>query len=521
MLRIPTIAKKRIRRLYYVGTVILLVLTATSFALPTYLGIRNELERKIDQLYEGIVNQKKLFLESVVVEKISDIERVRAQFANQTFSPDPEEMDRRFRIAVKEIIHSTELPDDGYIWINEIVNYDGGDDYAIRFAHPNLTDTEGDYLSTNTEDIVGNRPYFEELEGVKANGEVFFDYYFPKMNSQLISHKLTFAKLYEPYNWVVATGVYLDDVDMLVETESEKMRLSTNRTLRGIGIVILVAGIVLTTMSVLFETRIQQLISSYIEALQNSNDELSQEKSKLQSINRQKDRIFSIISHDLSGPIGNLRVLNDHLTTMVEQPDIERSVLIELSELIGASVESTAALLENLLLWSRSQRNVIEFKPVKVPAIDLVVGAVNVCNPAAREKGVAITHHGDSSIIVDADPDMIRTVLRNLIGNAVKFTPSGSSVSIEVSSDSSSVIYRIRDTGVGMSEQQVNSLFKLETVQSTRGTNSEKGSGLGLLLCKEFVDQHDGTMDISSQPGNGTEIVVRLPVDQSIRTSAT
>ena len=422
-------------------------------------------------------------------------------------------MDRRFRIAVKELIHSTELPDDGYIWINEIVNYDGGDDYAVRFAHPNLIDTEGDYLSTNTEDIVGNRPYFEELEGVKANGEVFFDYYFPKMNSELISHKLTFAKLYEPYNWVVATGVYLDDVDILVEAESEKMRLSTNRTLHVIGIVILVAGVVLTSMSVLFETRIQQLISSYIEAMQNSNDELSQEKSKLQSINRQKDRIFSILSHDLSGPIGNLRVLNDHLTTMVEQPEIERSVLIDLNELIGASVESTAALLENLLLWSRSQRNAIEFRPVKVPAMDLVVGAIRVCSPAAREKGVAITHHGDTSIVVHADPDMIRTVLRNLIGNAVKFTPSGGSVSIEVSSDGSSVRYCIRDSGVGMSEEKVNSLFRLETVQSTRGTNSEKGSGLGLLLCKDFVDQHGGTIDVGSEPGKGTEIIVCLPIN--------
>lgn len=241
---------------------------------------------------------------------------------------------------------------------------------------------------------------------------------------------------------------------------------------------------------------------------------VSRANRKLQDANRQKDRIFSIISHDLSNPIGNLRLLNNHLTSVVEQPEIDQSVLSDLSRLIDASVESTAVLLENLLLWSRSQRNIIEFKRVKGPAVDLVDAAIRVYSPIAQEKGVSITRHQmDSSVIVNSDPDMIKTVLRNLLGNAVKFTASGGTVSIDISSDNSSVFYCIRDTGVGMTEEQINSLFRLETVQSTRGTNSEKGSGLGLLLCKDFVERHGGTIDVSSEPGNGSEFIVRLPID--------
>lgn len=96
------------------------------------------------------------------------------------------------------MIYETRLPDDGYIWINDILNYDGGDEYAIRLVHPNLPETEGDFLSTGTQDIKGNLPYREELDGIIRSGEVYLDYYFKKMNSDEISHKLSCGKLYKP-----------------------------------------------------------------------------------------------------------------------------------------------------------------------------------------------------------------------------------------------------------------------------------------------------------------------------------
>lgn len=128
--------------------------------------------------------------------------------------------------SVKELIatkiHSFKFDNDVYIWVNEVVNFEGGDDYAIRRVHPNLKDTEGTYLSTNMQDMAGNFPYLEELNGIKQNGEIFFTYFFKKKNSDVISEKLSYAKLYEPYNWIIATGIHLDDVEAMITTSQKQ-----------------------------------------------------------------------------------------------------------------------------------------------------------------------------------------------------------------------------------------------------------------------------------------------------------
>ncbi|AFS77617.1 diguanylate cyclase [Gottschalkia acidurici 9a] len=146
---------------------------------------------------------------------------------------------------IHDEIHNSKFSNDAYIWINEVVNYEGGDNYAIRRVHPNLTDTENELLSTNTKDIKGNHPYLTELNGVKKNGEIFFNYYFQKKNSNIISEKLTYAKLYKEYDWIIAMGVYMDDIESYVEkttTESKQIitRMVTHIALWIIWIIILI-----------------------------------------------------------------------------------------------------------------------------------------------------------------------------------------------------------------------------------------------------------------------------------------
>lgn len=147
------------------------------------------------------------------------------------------------------IIRNREFSSESYVWINEVINYEGGKDYAIRRVHPNLVDTEGNYLSTDMEDIKGNLPYLEELEGIKENGELFFTYYFRKLNSDEISQKVTYAKLYKDYDWIIAMGVHLDDIDAYTEkTNKEIGSLSSEsiiRLLRYILIVLLIGFIIL------------------------------------------------------------------------------------------------------------------------------------------------------------------------------------------------------------------------------------------------------------------------------------
>ncbi|KAF5036890.1 Diguanylate cyclase, GGDEF domain [anaerobic digester metagenome] len=179
---------------------------------------------------------------------------------------------------IKELIRAVRVGEDGYIWVNHIINYDGGDDYAIRLVHPNLPQTEGLKLSTKMQDMYGNFPYKTELDGVKLNGDLYFDYYFKKMNTDQISHKLTYAKLYKPYDWVIATGVYLDDVDNLIIKEQASMDKTYNKQIKILGFIVF--GILAVSIICLatFERHVNGLISSYVETIEYKEKSLRLEK---------------------------------------------------------------------------------------------------------------------------------------------------------------------------------------------------------------------------------------------------
>lgn len=148
-------------------------------------------------------------------------------------------IDELVKKEIEALIKSREFSGDSYIWINEIINYDGGADYAIRRVHPNLEKAEGECLSTDMEDIKGNLPYLEELEGIKKDGELFFNYYFKRLNDSEISEKITYAKLYKDYDWVIAMGVHLDDIDDYAEKIKNDINyLSSASIIRLLGYIL-------------------------------------------------------------------------------------------------------------------------------------------------------------------------------------------------------------------------------------------------------------------------------------------
>lgn len=142
------------------------------------------------------------------------------------------DIDRLVKITTENKVRKIALSDEGYVWINEIINYDGGDGYARRLVHPNLIETEGMLLSTNIKDKVGNLPYLEELEKIKENGEAYLEYYFKKKTSDEMALKVSYVKLYEPYNWVIGTGVYLDDLEKYVKENNEDFRMGTQKQIK-------------------------------------------------------------------------------------------------------------------------------------------------------------------------------------------------------------------------------------------------------------------------------------------------
>ena len=138
------------------------------------------------------------------------------------FGVDTNYIDTAIKTEIREKLHQQTYANDAYIWVNEVIDYQGGDDYAIRRIHPHLKDTEGTFLSTDAEDAFGNNPYQEELKGINQDGELFFNYFFKEMKSDTISEKVTYAKLYQPYDWIIAMGVHLNDIEHYVNVVNEE-----------------------------------------------------------------------------------------------------------------------------------------------------------------------------------------------------------------------------------------------------------------------------------------------------------
>jgi signal transduction histidine kinase len=246
-------------------------------------------------------------------------------------------------------------------------------------------------------------------------------------------------------------------------------------------------------------------------------NELDILNTKLVELNSTKDKFFSIIAHDLKNPLGSFKVVTNLMHENYN--DFDENERIEYIELMKNSSNNLYALLENLLEWSRSQSGKIEFIPVEIDLKFLVDNTINLLKTSFENKNISIVSNIDDSLIVNADSNMINTVLRNLISNAVKFTPIDGKIEIGAAfqpsegskpSEGYTVIY-VKDIGVGMDEKIRNKLFRIDTYVTNIGTAGEKGTGLGLILCKEFVEKHGGKIWVESEEGKGSTFYFSLP----------
>jgi signal transduction histidine kinase len=169
-------------------------------------------------------------------------------------------------------------------------------------------------------------------------------------------------------------------------------------------------------------------------------------------------------------------------------------------------------LLQNLLQWSRSQTGRIDFSPRIINIHDLVNQNFELLKQTAAKKEISLVNEVDKIINIEADEDMTDTIFRNLITNAIKFTPEGGSIKIDATQQGSMALINVSDTGVGMDEETKSKLFRLDVNHSSLGTSQEKGTGLGLILCKEFVEKHNGKIWIESSKGEGTTFTFTLPI---------
>lgn len=210
----------------------------------------------------------------------------------------------------KALIRAVRFDQGRYIWVNEIINYAGGDGYAIRAVNPNLPETEGNPLSTNTPDIHGNLPYKEELDGINRDGELYFMYYFKKMNSMEITEKLSYVKLYKPFDWAVGNGVYMDDIETLIKKRKQALTYAYEAQIRSFVILMAVVFTVCAVLFFLFERRINAIFGSFLSRLQENEQELHRKNDKLAAAYAQLE---IVAYHDFLTGLVNRHAMSDRV----------------------------------------------------------------------------------------------------------------------------------------------------------------------------------------------------------------
>jgi PAS domain S-box-containing protein len=236
---------------------------------------------------------------------------------------------------------------------------------------------------------------------------------------------------------------------------------------------------------------------------------INEKNEALLKLNAEKDKFFSIISHDLRSPLNAVVALADLLKGAVDEPNMEE--VKEYTQMIVDSSNKAVNLLKNLIDWSRSQTGRIVFSPVHFDIAELIDELKKVYGVIAEQKEITLTVETPENLFVNADKDMIGTVLRNLISNAIKFTYPKGHIVIKGNNEDGHVRLSVRDNGVGIPKVGLDKLLNVNTTYSTYGTQNEQGTGLGLILCKEFIDKHQGKFWIESEEGKGSEFIFWLP----------
>jgi len=255
----------------------------------------------------------------------------------------------------------------------------------------------------------------------------------------------------------------------------------------------------------------EQLASQNYEIVR-QKEELEKQKKELIELNATKDKFFSIIAHDLRSPISTLISLSEMLRT-----DIDQLTGIETHEILSSLhnlSRNYLKLLDNLLQWARMQTGRMQANPEKFDLLWVIDEVFRFYKTTAFEKHVNLINHVGGEIIVCADKNMIKTVLRNLVSNALKYTAMDGNVELGIRMLPGFIEVFVKDNGLGMTDEMVEKLFRLDTTFSTVGTANEKGTGLGLILCKEFIEKNHGTIMVESKYGYGSTFRFTLPMSE-------
>ena len=302
------------------------------------------------------------------------------------------------------------------------------------------------------------------------------------------------------------------------ERAQQELRLKQERNRRNYILIVLLFLILISILAIrgnraqkkfnreLLEKN--QRINEHSEELIQTLQQLGYREQQLTELNSTKDRLFSIIGHDLRGPVGSMQNLMELLTQQYDQFGTEeiKSMLLTAKE----SSAQTFSLLENLLMWAKTQKNEVVYKPQLQKIKPIIENNIKLLTGTAEIKSIHLKQDIKDSLAF-FDSNTVSTIIRNLISNALKFTPEGETITVACSETQNNIEVSVIDTGIGMAQETIDKLLNPNEVFSTFGTNNEKGSGLGIKLCMDLVAQNKGEFSISSELNKGSVFKFTLP----------
>lgn len=336
------------------------------------------------------------------------------------------------------------------------------------------------------------------------------------------NNSLKYMKLYVVYSDSMAQKEKYDRISALEKSyEFEKkesqiaslkakqeltlIQLKKNKQLKQLGLTS--AFLLLLLLFFIWLKYLDKIKSNKLLASKNKVIEKSEQE--LRVLNASKNKFFSIIAHDLKNPLHTVLGYSSLLYKNYDKfKETERR---KFASDIFQSTNNISRLLQNLLEWSRSQTGVLNFSPDVFEYQRVLDNALSVLRLLAEQKSIQIKTGHDPELKLFADPLMIETVLRNLINNAIKFTPDGGHIEVSAKEADGQIQISVTDTGVGISEEESQNLFRIDSKVKRKGTNNEDGTGLGLILCHEFVNKHQGKIWVESTPGKGSEFTFTIP----------
>lgn len=310
-------------------------------------------------------------------------------------------------------------------------------------------------------------------------------------------------------NFLLLQEEKLKNDNLLIENKRYEEKIS-RKDLLIIGFLIIIGLVVLLLMILYYnyrqKTRLNAILREKTKQIEIQNQELA-------NLNSTKDKLFRIIAHDLRTPIGVMMEFTELLHDNLESYNT-KTIQKFLSSLKKSSQKSFE-LLNNLLSWAQAQTDSISFDPQKHKVKPIIETSLAMVHAQAELKNIRFELKIDQKTSVYADNNMLRVILRNLLSNAIKFSHKGGDVVISVTESNSGTIFCIKDSGIGICQETQVSIFSTATLQSRPGTQNEKGTGIGLILCKEFVDKHKGKIWVESQKDKGSMFCFMFPEIQA------